>query len=130
MHEWLSLIVCPLCTENICTVLCKACCVELTEVGIFRAVWSRLAYVVKACPNELTCTIFCVTVSEDVAYAMVGALSAGVPSSLAFAHAEAKSWRHKRLMVMVLSVLMAYLYTTLSQLSIGHLALYDPSLEN
>ena len=73
MHEWLSLIVCPLCTENICTVLCKACCVELTEVGIFRAVWSRLAYVVKACPNELTCTIFCVTVGD---YASLSVLCA------------------------------------------------------
>ena len=65
MNERRLLIICPLGTEDICAVLGEACGIYLTEVAVLCIVGSRLADVVKACPDELTSAELGVTVGND-----------------------------------------------------------------
>ena len=65
MNERRLLIICPLGTEDICAVLGEACGIYLTEIAVLCVVGSRLADLVKACPDELTCAELSVTVGND-----------------------------------------------------------------
>ena len=58
----------PLGSIDKCAVLGVACGIILTEVAVLGAVWGRLADVVKACPDKLTCAVFSVTVGDNAGF--------------------------------------------------------------